>query len=45
MDPAVAKKVYGVVITSSPGLISIAINATSSASVPEDTPMPYRHCE
>ena len=35
-----AKKLYGVVITSSPGWRSIAISATSKASVPEVTPIP-----
>src|SRR5215469_16958540 len=34
--PAVAKKVKGLVITASPVPISNAINARSSASVPED---------
>ena len=45
MQPAVAKKVYGVVMTSSPGWMPRAISATSSASVPEVTPMPNWHCE
>ncbi len=45
MQPAVAKKLYGVVITSSPGLTPIAISATSSASVPDVTPMPNFACE
>ena len=45
MQPPVAKKVYGVVITSSPGPMPTAISATSSASVPEVTPMPNWHCE
>ena len=36
--PAVAKKVYGLVITSSPGWMPSAINAISSASVPDETP-------
>jgi hypothetical protein len=43
MVPAVAKNVNGVVMTSSPGPISRAMSATSNASVPEETPMPYRH--
>ena len=38
--PAVAKNVYGVVNTPQPGPMSSAINAASSASVPEDMPMP-----
>ena len=38
--PAVAKKVKGEVITSSPGPMPSAISASSSASVPEETPMP-----
>ena len=41
MDPAVAKKVKGVVITSSPSLIPAAINEIRRASVPEDTPTAY----
>ncbi len=36
---AVAAKVNGVVMTSSPGLMSSAINEISSASVPLDTVM------
>jgi hypothetical protein len=40
MVPAVAKNVNGDVSTSSPGPISSAISANSSASVPEDTPTP-----
>jgi hypothetical protein len=40
MVPAVAKNVKGEVITSSPAPISRAISASSSASVPEETPMP-----
>ena len=36
--PAVAKNEYVGIITSSPGLISIAIKAINKASVPEDTP-------
>ena len=43
MVPAVAKNVKGLVITASPGPIPSAISATSSASVPEDSPMPWRH--
>ena len=38
MAPAVAKNVYGVVTTSSPGPIPRAIIAASSASVPEEMP-------
>jgi hypothetical protein len=41
--PAVAKKVKGLVITASPGPMPSAIRASSSASVPEDTPTPKRH--
>ena len=41
--PAVAKKVNGLVMTASPGPISSAMSASSSASVPEETPMPKRH--
>ncbi len=37
IDPAVAKKVYGVVITSSPGPIPSAISAISRASLPDET--------
>ena len=37
ITPAVAKKVNGVVITSSPGPTPSAISAASSASVPEET--------
>ena len=40
--PAVAKKVNGEVMTSSPAPISSAISASSSASVPEDTPIAGR---
>ena len=40
MQPAVAKNEIGAcVITSSPGPMSSAISATSSASVPDETPM------
>ena len=41
--PAVAKKVNVLVITASPAPISSAISANSNASVPEETPMPWRH--
>ena len=37
--PAVAKNVYGVVITSSPGAMSSAIKHARSASLPEETPI------
>ena len=37
----VAMNVSGLVITSSPGPISRAIKAISTASVPEDTPMAF----
>ena len=37
--PAVAKKLYGVVTTSSPGPTSRAIRARISASVPEAQPI------
>ena len=37
MAPAVAKNVYGVVITSSPGPMSSAIRLISRASLPEET--------
>ena len=40
ITPAVAKKEYGVVTTSSPGPMSSAMRATSSASVPDETPIP-----
>ena len=36
---AVAKNVYGVVMTSSPGPISSAMRHASSASVPDETPI------
>ena len=39
MAPAVAKKVNGVVITSSPLPISNDLSARNSASVPEETPI------
>ena len=38
MEPAVAKNVYGLVMTSSPEPIPSAISAISRASVPEETP-------
>ena len=41
--PAVAKNENVGSITSSPGLISIAIRAMSSASVPEETPIACLH--
>ena len=40
IEPAVAKNEYGVVITSSPGPIPIAIKGSSRASVPEAQPIP-----
>ena len=40
MVPAVAKNVNGLVMTSSPAPMSSAMSASSSASVPEETPMP-----
>ena len=40
--PAVAKNVYGVVMTSSPGPMSSAIRHASSASLPDDTPIAVR---
>ncbi len=43
IQPAVAKKVKGVVITRSPCPVSRAIRARSSASVPEETPSAYLH--
>jgi hypothetical protein len=42
MTSAVATKVKGVVMTSSPGPMSRAIRATSRASVPLETPMQWR---
>ena len=42
MTPAVAKKVKGEVMTSSPGPTSRAIRAMSRASVPEETPTAKR---
>jgi hypothetical protein len=42
MVPAVAKKVNGVVMTASPAPISSVMSARSSASVPDETPMPKR---
>ena len=41
MAPAVAKNVYGVVKTSSPGPISSAISARISASEPDAQPIAY----
>ncbi len=38
MAPTVAKNVYGVVMTSSPGPMPSAIRQTSSASEPDETP-------
>ena len=43
--PAVAKNVNGDVTTSSPGPMSSAISATSSASVPDEMPIPKAVCE
>ena len=40
IEPAVAKNVYGEVITSSPGPIPRAINGNRSASVPDAQPIP-----
>ena len=40
MQPPVAKKVYGVVMISSPGWTPRVISETNSASVPEVTPTP-----
>ena len=45
MEPAVAKNEYVLVMTSSPGPTPSAIRATSSASVPEDTPMAWRDAD
>ncbi len=42
MTPAVAKNENGLVITSSPRLTFDAMSARSSASVPDDTPIPLR---
>ena len=41
IEPAVAKNEYVLVMTSSPGPTPSAIRATSSASVPEETPMAW----
>ena len=41
MEPAVAKNEYVLVMTSSPGPTPSAIRATSSASVPDETPMAW----
>ena len=43
--PAVAKKVNGVVMTSSPGPTSSALSASSSASVPLAQPIAYFVCD
>ncbi len=40
MVPAVAKNVNGLVMTASPGPMPSAMSASSSASVPDDTPIP-----
>src|ERR1700743_348422 len=45
IDPAVAKNVNGVVITSSPAPIPSANNATKRASVPDETPTPKAQLE
>ena len=45
MEPAVAKKENGVVMTSSPAPTSSAINAARSASVPDDTPSGVRNAQ
>ena len=42
MAPAVAKKVNGTVMTSSPDLTPDAINAKSSASLPDAQPIAWR---
>ena len=42
IDPPVAKNVNGLVTTASPGPMSSAINASSSASLPEATPIAWR---
>src|SRR5713101_5955296 len=41
--PAVAKNVYGVVMTSSPGPVFSAIKQASKASLPEETPTACEH--
>src|SRR5262245_50561521 len=43
--PTVAKNVYVVVITSSPGPMFSAIRQASRASLPDDTPTPCAHAE
>ena len=43
--PAVAKKVYGVVMTSSPGPMFSAMRQASRASLPDDTPIPWEQFE
>src|SRR5207249_2550359 len=43
--PAVAKNVYGVVMTSSPGPMSSAIRQASRASLPDETPTAWEHFE
>src|SRR5437762_426398 len=43
--PAVAKKLYGVVMTSSPGPMFSAIRQASRASLPEETPIACEHPE
>jgi len=43
MVPAVAKKVKGLVMTASPAPMPSAIRASSRASVPEETPIAWRH--
>jgi hypothetical protein len=45
MVPAVAKNVYGEVMTSWPVPISRPMSAISNASVPEEMPIPYLHPE
>jgi hypothetical protein len=39
MQPAVAKKLYAVVTTASPGPTPRAISTASNASVPDETPI------
>ena len=43
--PALAKKEYALVITSSPGPTPSAQSESSSASVPEAQPIACAHCE
>ena len=45
MAPTVAKKVKGVVMTSSPGPMFSAIRQASNASLPEETPIPCEQPE